>query len=96
MITSTAERLCRHELIGLGISVTQSLNPLHLGIKGTVVDETRNMLVIASNGKKKYVPKADATYCFTLFNGTLVQIDGRQLLGRPVDRIARASGRRSL
>ncbi len=87
---SLEERLIRHELIGLGVTIIRSVNPLHLGIKGMVVDETRNMLVIASNQGKKFIPKADATYGFTL-NGTSVEVNGNRLLGRSVDRIGRAS-----
>ena len=97
MITSTADRLSRHELIGLGITITQSSNPRHVGIKGVVVDETRNMLIIAgADGRKKCIPKAETTCGFTMFNGTLLEIKGRQLLGRPVDRVGRIVQRRFL
>ena len=94
MIAVGEDRLSRHELIGLKITVIHSSNPLHLGIKGVVVDETKNMLVIADNSKKKRVPKEDATYGFTMPDGTLIEIEGRQLLGRSVDRIGRTSVRR--
>ena len=94
MITLAEERLSHHELIGLSVTVTQSSNPLHLGIKGMVVDETRNMLVMAGDNRKKHLPKADATYGFTLSDGTFIVIDGRQLLGRPVDRTGKTSRRR--
>ncbi|MFH0897836.1 MAG: ribonuclease P protein subunit [Candidatus Bathyarchaeota archaeon] len=96
MISISEERLSRHELIGLSITVLHSSNPLHLGVKGVVVDETKNMLVIAVNTKKKYIPKEVATFSFSMPEGTFIEIDGRQLLGRPVDRIGRTSGRRRL
>jgi len=90
----TGEKLPRHELIGLRVKVTRSSNPLHVGIKGVVVDETENTLVIADNSRRKRVPKENATYCFTTSNGTFIEIEGERLLDRPADRIGRTSRRR--
>ncbi len=94
MTVVAEDRISRHEIIGLNIVVTQSSNPLHLGIKGVVVDETKNMLVISDNSKKKHISKDGVTYGFTTSDGTFVEIDGRQLLGRSVDRIGKNSRRR--
>ena len=94
MITVDEDILSRHELIGLKIAVIHSSNPLHWGIKGVVVDETKNMLVIADNSKKMQIPKEEATLGFTLSDGKFIEISGRQLLGRPVDRMRRTSRRR--
>lgn len=94
MIAVEKDRLTRHELIGLKIAVIKSSNPLHLGIKGVVMDETRNTLVIFDNSKRRRVPKDDVTYGFTMPDGSSIEIEGRSLLGRPVDRLRKTSGRR--
>lgn len=86
---TAAERLTRHELIGLNVRVMESSNPLHVDVAGSVIDETMNTLVIKSTSGKKRLPKAIVTFGFTLSNGTLIEIDGKQLEGRPADRIGR-------
>ncbi len=94
MIAIAADELSGHELIGLSVRVMRSSNGLHVGVEGVVVDETRNMLVIASDSEKKRIPKDDVTYGFTLPDGTFTLVDGRELLDRPVDRTGRRFGRR--
>ena len=41
--------LCRGELVGLRASIVRSCNPGIVGASGTVVEETRNMLVLSPN-----------------------------------------------
>jgi len=96
MIAIAASDLSGHELIGLGVKVMRSSNRLHMGIEGIVVDETKNMLVIASGSEKKHLPKDNVTYGFTLPDGTFVMVDGEQLLDRPVDRTGKRFVRRRL
>lgn len=68
----TAKNITRHELIGL-----------HEKTSGTVVDETKNMLVFETG---KHVAKNAHTFIFTLHNAN-VKVEGRKLMGRPEDRI---------
>ena len=96
MIAVTASELSGHELIGLRVKVMRSSNRLHMGIEGIVVDETKNTLVIANGSEKKCLPKDDVTYGFTLPDGTLIAVDGNQLLDRPVDRTGKRFVRRRL
>ncbi|MFH1786362.1 MAG: ribonuclease P protein component 1 [archaeon] len=77
------ENLHQHELIGLKVEVAESSNTALMGLKGTVADETRNMLVVDSGGMKK-VPKADCTFRFPEYG---VSIEGKILVARPEDRI---------
>ena len=79
----TKENLHQHELIGLKVEVENSSNKDLIGIKGTVADETRNMLVIDSNGLKD-IPKADCTFRFPEYK---VLIEGKIIVSRPEDRI---------
>ena len=45
-----------HELVGLGIEVLESRDPDQIGIRGTVIKETKNLLYVRSNnGVRKLV-----------------------------------------
>ena len=80
------EDITRHELIGLEARVVRSTNESQVGIGGKVVDESRNMLTIESDGKEVSVPKEGSVFSFAL-DGSRVRIDGHVLVGRPEDRI---------
>ncbi|RJS88886.1 ribonuclease P protein subunit [Candidatus Bathyarchaeota archaeon] len=81
--------LLRHELIGLEAEVVGSTNPCSRGIRGRVVDETRNTLVIEDGGRDKVVVKETSTFRFTLPSGVVVEVEGKYLVGRPEDRVKR-------
>lgn len=83
----TPENLLKHELIGLDVLVLHSRNKDQTGIEGEVTDETRNTLIIDCRHEEKTIPKADATFLFTLPSGEQVRVDGELLLARPEDRI---------
>ncbi len=70
----------RRELIGRKIQVIKSSNRACLGIAGTVIDETKNMLIL-DTGKK--LIKKDVI--IKLDDGTVV--DGEDIIGRPENRI---------
>jgi len=82
----TPRNITRHELIGLEVRVSESTDPTMKGIHGRVIDETRNTLTIEVSGKHKLVPKGISTFRFTL-DGTVVEVRGSALVGRPQDRI---------
>ncbi len=79
----TPENLIYHELIGLPVEA-ESAGTRH---KGVVVDETRNMLVIGSNGADKRIPKDAASFVFTLPDGRRVKVRGDLLRSQPENRI---------
>jgi len=81
--------ILRHELLGLPVTVAQSTDPGLIEASGLVVDETKNMLHILSGGRVRKIPKSNARFAFTLNNGTLVEVDGEKLVGRPEDRVRR-------
>ena len=62
----TAENAALHELIGLECVVAESADKSRKGMKGKVVDETKNTLVIESGGAEKTVPKGEAEFEFAL------------------------------
>ncbi len=84
----TPENIVRHELIGLKIEVKESSNPKSIGIRGKVINETRNTFIIEKTDKKEItLSKDDCTFVFTLPDKTKVIIDGNILVSRPEDRI---------
>ncbi|MFQ6064915.1 MAG: ribonuclease P protein component 1 [Candidatus Bathyarchaeia archaeon] len=80
-------QIVQRELIGLDANVVKSSNPSCVGISGKVVDETRNTLVIIHQNKKKAIIKEAAVFHFTMPDGTVVEINGKTIVGRPEDRI---------
>ncbi|MCS7093990.1 MAG: ribonuclease P protein component 1 [Candidatus Aenigmarchaeota archaeon] len=83
----TEKNLVRHELIGLEVEVLKSTNKFQVGIKGKVVDETYNTLVILTEKGEKVVAKKDCVFLFKIPNGKKVQVEGWVLVGKPEDRI---------
>ena len=80
--------IIQHEFIGLESKVVNSSNPDIVGISGKVVDETRNTLIILNKeGEKKVIIKDTAIIEFVTLEGTVVEIDGKVVVGRPEDRI---------
>jgi ribonuclease P protein subunit POP4 len=79
--------IVQHEFISLDAKVVRSSNPQAVGIAGRVVDETRNTLTILHNGKRSVVIKDVSVFEFVMPDGTIVEIDGKVILGRPEDRI---------
>jgi ribonuclease P protein subunit POP4 len=79
--------IVRCEFIGAEAKVSKSRQPDYVGTSGKVIDETRNTFTILDNGKKRTVTKESAIFHFKFFDGTIVEIDGRLLTGRPEDRL---------
>ncbi|MEN4007229.1 MAG: ribonuclease P protein component 1 [Methanobacteriaceae archaeon] len=84
----TSKNIFRHELVGLPVKVVDSTHEGFIGIKGKVVDETKNTLLIQDGDEtEKLVPKKNATFHFNLPDGTVIEIEGKIIIARPEDRI---------
>jgi len=79
--------IVQQEFIGLNAKVVKSSQPGYVGMEGKVLDETRNTLTILHKNKKKIVIKNTAIFNFTMPDGTIVEIDGKTIVGRPENRI---------
>jgi ribonuclease P protein subunit POP4 len=80
--------IVQHEFIGLEAKVVKNSNPDVVGIMGKVVDETRNTFTISLNdGEKKVVIKDTAVFEFVMPDGTVVEMYGKVVMGRPEDRL---------
>ena len=87
MAPITPQNILRHELIGLAVRVTEATDPSVNGVRGTVVDETKNMLKILTSEKTIMIPKEIATFRFNLPSGIRVDVDGQRLVARPESRL---------
>lgn len=88
------ENVIHHELIGRETEVAESTNRCLVGIKGQIVDETKNMLTIEMNDIEKKVQKSCSSFIFTIpsFSGKRylplkIKVDGKLLLSQPENRI---------
>lgn len=88
MIAITPQNILRHELVGLEVEIIHSLHGDLIGIKGRVVNETRNTLTIEDGeGTEKIIPKGSTTFEFTLPDGVTIELKGEIIVSRPEDRI---------
>jgi ribonuclease P protein subunit POP4 len=79
--------IIQDEFIGLESIVTKSLNLDSVGITGKIINETRNTFTILQNYKKKVVIKDTSIFNFVMPDKTIIEIDGKYIMGRPEDRI---------
>jgi len=83
----TPENLKVHELIGLRTTVSSSASLPHKELRGTVVDETKNTIVLlGKDGVERAIPKKGSIFRFTLPGGCKADVDGGAIAFRPYDR----------
>ena len=87
------ENILRHELIGLKTIIARSSNTFLVGISGRIIDETRNTVKLNTGKGVKVIPKGAAVFRFGLSDGSIVEVEGAKLVGRPENRM-KARGRR--
>ena len=76
----------RRELIGLEVEVVDATNKSLKGIKGVIIGETKNTLVIEHENTSKTVLKEQVTLDIRM-DGNIVRMDGKMLLGRSEERV---------
>lgn len=79
--------IIRWEFIGSDLKIIGSRNPEYVGLSGKVVDETKNTFTILHNGARKKIIKEVCLFHFRFSDGTIVEVDGKLLVGRPEDRL---------
>lgn len=80
------ETLVRGELVGLDVRVVSASNPEFVDLEGTVVTETMRTLGIETEGRAVHVPKASATFEWSLPSGERVVTAGERLVANPARR----------
>jgi ribonuclease P protein subunit POP4 len=82
--------IIRGEFIGTDAKIVKSPQAGYVGLRGDVIDETKNTFTLLNEGKAKRVIKDQAIFNFKYADGTIVEIDGKLLAGRPEDRLKKA------
>jgi len=72
------------EFIGKDVEITDSENKSSIGLKGKIIDETKNIIVIKNQNKIKKINKNQNKIHFVKENITM---DGKDIIGRPEERI---------
>jgi len=81
----TQKNIIWHELIGLKAKIIRASHPELVGLEGYVLDETRNTLVLA--GERVWVIPKDVVWLEFEVDGKRIQINGKELVGRPEMRL---------
>jgi ribonuclease P protein subunit POP4 len=76
----------RRLFIGLDVSVSASTCPSQVGMRGRVVDETKNTITIERNGVERVIAKAGCEFRFEE-DGQEHVVSGNDIRFRPEDRI---------
>lgn len=79
--------IIRCELIGTEVKIVKCSDQHQVGIRGRILDETRNTLTILHKGRRKIFAKNASVFRLIFSDSTLVEIDGKLLSGRPEDRL---------
>ena len=83
------KELMKKELIGQGVNIIDSRNKSNIGIKGKIIDETKNCIIMKTDkGEKKMIKDNIRIEC----EGSGKVIEGSMLSGRPEERIKRKAG----
>jgi len=82
----TEQNILLHELVGLEAKVIESTNKDVVGIHGTILDETKSMLILDTKKGIKKIHKAYSEWKFSsTFNEIIVQ--GDKITKRSHDRL---------
>ena len=82
----TRKNLVCHEWIGLKAEVAESSDSSRIGLKGKVVDETKNLVILETKKGEKKLPKKEVKLMIELGKENVL-LDCSKLLQRPEDRI---------
>jgi len=83
----TPKNLIKHELIGLEVEIAESTNKFQVGLKGLVVDETKNTLIIETEKGMKKIQKKGSTFIFKISDEKKVKVNGNKISVRPEERL---------
>ncbi len=82
----TKKNILYSTFVGLQVEIVNSSQRDLVGMKGRVVDETKNLIIIEKEGKEVKIPKVSCTFRFTLDNSETIDIEGRKIAFRPHER----------
>ncbi len=80
------------EFIGAGVRITESKNRSNIGIKGEIVDETKNMFAVKTENGIRKILKAGNVFELQIGKNK-IRIMGELLQHRPEERIKTRAGK---
>jgi ribonuclease P protein subunit POP4 len=86
---TSPENVLVHEIIGLSARIVESTDPTLIGVSGSIVFETRNMISIRTDSSLKQIAKKAATKIEIKTHSGVCFISGSSLIGRSEDRTSR-------
>lgn len=82
----TRKNILKHEFIGLWVEIIKSTNKAQIGLKGKIVDETKNTIKIETRKGEKIIQKNGTIFKIKFPRGSVV-VNGNEINVRPEDRI---------
>lgn len=80
------DEILKTELIGKHVEITKANNKKIEGLKGTIINETKNTITVETNNEEKTLIKDTITLKMKHNNKTF-EINGKLLVNKPEDRI---------
>lgn len=80
--------ISRSELIGLSIEITESENESLIGLRGKIIDETKNILTLETKKGIKKIIKSQIKFKMEA-NNKKIEVNGKLITNRPEDRLKR-------
>jgi len=78
--------MLKRSLIGLYVSIVESENKYNIGIRGTIIEDSRNMVTIKTSQGKKKIVKEKNKFLIVVDNKETL-ISGKDLAGRIDERL---------
>ncbi len=75
-----------HEFIKLHVKIINSFDIYQIGLKGIIIDETKNQLIINTGEQIKKIIKKISVFKFTVGKTSFI-INGKDINYRPYERI---------
>ena len=88
-MTVNCENILSRGIVGLGAKILESSDSTLQGIRGTIVFETKNTILIRKDSIVRQVSKRAAKKLQLQTSSCACFISGSALIGRPEDRISR-------
>lgn len=83
----TKKNILYSTFIGLDVEISRSSDRKLEGLKGKVVDETKNLIIIEKeDGRVVKIPKISSEFAFTLDDGSIFRVEGSRITFRPHER----------
>ena len=87
-------KLTFRKLIGKKVVIEHSLDPSIKGLEGTILSETRNVIIIkTSSGRVKRILKKGVLLTIYVSRNKKISVPGYMMIGRPEERVKKAYSR---